>query len=124
MERWLTFSPAKSDPASGAAAAAKGAPPGTPAASEADVYAAHRATLAKATGCAVGLGAAQTFAGLAVALQPAVVLEPSFATTSAELAARFHGRGAAISGRSSLVGAAAAPWLRESSTRTRFRLVS
>jgi len=38
-----------------------------------------------------------------VELQPAVVLEPSFATTSTELAQRFNGQGATISGRSSLV---------------------
>lgn len=66
MERWLTFSPAKNDPESGAAAAAKGAPPGSPASSEADFYAAYRATLAKATGCAVAAGDEQTFAGMPV----------------------------------------------------------
>jgi len=38
-----------------------------------------------------------------VELQPAVVLEPSFATTSTELAQRINGRGTTVSGRSSLV---------------------
>ena len=102
MERWLTFSPAKNDPAAGAAAAAAGAPPGSPASSEADFYAAHRAALAKAAGAEVGAGEEQVFAGMPVRLLPAVVLDPSFAASSAELAARF-GAGARLSGRSSLV---------------------
>jgi hypothetical protein len=68
MERWLTFSPAKNDPESGAAAAAKGSPSGAPASSEADFYAAYRHTLAKATGCTIEAGEKQTFAGMEVPL--------------------------------------------------------
>ena len=47
MERWLTFSPAKNAPDAGAASAAKGSPPGSPASSEADFYAAFRTILKK-----------------------------------------------------------------------------
>jgi UDP-sugar pyrophosphorylase len=102
MERWLTFSPAKNAPDAGAAAAAAGAPPGSPASSEADVYAAFRATLVAASGTVIEQGAEQTFAGMPVTLLPCIVLAPSFAAGgSAELARRFHG--GRISGRSSLV---------------------
>jgi len=66
MERWLTFSPAKNDPESGAAAAAKGSPSGAPASSEADFYAAYRHTLTKATGCQIEAGEKQVFAGMEV----------------------------------------------------------
>jgi len=101
MERWLSFSPAKNDPASGAASAAKGDPPGSPASAEADYYAAFRTTLSKVSGVEFGVGVTKEFAGMPVRLTPAVQLDPAFAATSTELADKV--RGGTVSGSSCLV---------------------
>jgi len=101
MERWLTFSPAKNDPESGAASSKKGSPPGTPGSAEADVYRAHAKTLREVCGMDVEAPQVQTFAGIPVALMPAVALSPDFAVTSSEL--RHKVRGGRVSARSTLV---------------------
>jgi UDP-sugar pyrophosphorylase len=102
MERWLTFSPAKNAPEAGAAAAANGSPPGSPASSEADVYGALRTMLR--TACkdtSVEEGDEATFAGMPVKLLPAIQLDPSFAVTSSELSNKVSSL--KVSGRSTLV---------------------
>ncbi|CAN0307895.1 unnamed protein product, partial [Ectocarpus sp. 6 AP-2014] len=102
FDKWLTFSPAKNDLESAAAAAADGVPPGTASSAESEFYAQAARRLQMAAGCEVGEPEDVEFAGVPLSMGPRVVLEPSFATSTADLRAKA-GRGVKISSRSTLV---------------------
>ncbi|CAM9307727.1 unnamed protein product [Pylaiella littoralis] len=102
FEKWLTFSPAKNDLESAAAAAADGVPPGTASSAESEFYAQAARRLQMAAGCELGEPEAVEFAGVPLSMGPRVVLQPSFATTTEDLRKKT-GPGVKVSSRSTLV---------------------
>eukprot|EP00752_Nemacystus_decipiens_P003634 g3349.t1 len=102
FDKWLTFSPAKNDLESAAAAAADGVPPGTASSAESEFYAQAARRLQVAAGCEMGEPEAVEFAGVPLAVGPRVVLQPSFATTTKDIREKT-GPGVKVSSRSTLV---------------------
>ena len=102
---WYCYSPVKNAAATAKKNADKGVPPACAASGEADFYRCG-AELLKALGCAVDLKAkpTATAAGVPVSLGPRVILDPSFATCYADLAAKLpHPSKIRISARSTLL---------------------
>ncbi|CAM9710626.1 unnamed protein product [Laminaria digitata] len=98
FDKWLTFSPAKNDLESAAAAAAEGVPPGTASSAESEFYAQAARRLQLAAGCELGEPELVEFASVPLSMGPRVVMHPSFATNTEDLRSKA-GPGVKVSSR-------------------------